>query len=63
MRCSLRSASRPELTLQDDRATWLRRLRAPRPSGASEIGALAQLGERRNGIAEVAGSIPACSTK
>ena len=26
------------------------------------LGALAQLGERRNGIAEVDGSIPSCST-
>src|SRR5207237_4864380 len=35
--------------------------RLPRPP-RERSGALAQLGERRNGIAEVAGSIPACST-
>src|SRR5207245_11320660 len=59
---ALSTAPRLELTLRGDRATSLRRRGAPVPSGASENGALAQLGERRNGIAEVAGSIPACST-
>src|SRR5437016_12416074 len=60
---ALSTAPRLELTLRGDRATSLRRRGLPVPSGASENGALAQLGERRNGIAEVAGSIPACSTK
>src|SRR5438445_3484393 len=59
---ALSTAPRLELTLRGDRATSLRRRGLPVPSGASENGALAQLGERRNGIAEVAGSIPACST-
>src|SRR2546428_105882 len=61
-RSSLRRGPRLELTLRVDRATSLRRRGLPVPPGASENGALAQLGERRNGIAEVAGSIPACST-
>src|SRR5438128_11291711 len=58
---ALYTGPRLELTLPVDRATWLRRLGLPGPSGASKIGALAPLGERRNGIAEVAGSIPARS--
>ena len=38
-------------------------VRAGAPSSAHDNpGALAQLGERRNGIAEVGGSIPPCST-
>src|SRR6266446_9676919 len=60
---ALSTRSQLELTLPGDRATSLRRRGLPGPPGASENGALAQLGERRNGIAEVAGSIPACSTK
>src|SRR5207245_7026265 len=59
---ALYTGPRLELTLPVDRATSLRRIGLPGPSGASKVGALAQLGERRYGIAEVAGSIPACST-
>src|SRR5438105_7270087 len=42
--------------------TSLGRAGSPEPRRLEGLGALAQLGERRNGIAEVAGSIPACST-
>ena len=36
--------------------------RGPKPAG-KEFGAIAQLGERLNGIQEVVGSIPSGSTK
>src|SRR5207237_1827298 len=51
------------LTVDFPSATSLRH--AARTQAAplrDDFGALAQLGERRNGIAEVDGSIPSCST-
>src|SRR5207247_3351407 len=49
------------LTPRRVRVTPLRRA-GPQAECAREYGALAQLGERLNGIQEVGGSIPPCST-
>jgi FkbM family methyltransferase len=52
---------RVPLTSTGSQGTSLRRAGFPRRL-LERLGALAQLGERRNGIAEVDGSIPSCST-